>query len=186
MAIRMKIPRSNIYLRSGSLFFTKDSFQVSLYTVRTRYRDCIIFAVRVDFFLVFSRNQSTIVSRSYRSIQEYVYFFSFPPSETEDSMRTRVDVNARSRGPAFSALESRRLPAIYPSTSMEKGLLSAVVDSNSTLKDSSRTAVCIPRFFSYAIVRPASRRTAPWNRRHACKNHRYDNDREDIVKFPIA
>lgn len=112
MTIRMKIPRSNIYLQSGSLFFTKDSFQVSLYTVRTRYRDCIIFAVRVDFF---PRFLSQPVNYCFPKLPFYSgirLFFSFAPSETEDSMRTRLDVNARSRGSAFSALESRRLPAI--------------------------------------------------------------------------
>lgn len=112
MAIRMKIPRSNIYLQSGSLFFAKDSFQVSLYTVRTRYRDCIILLF-ASIFSSFSLATSQLLFPEATGLFRNTFIsFPFPPSETEDSMRTRVDVNARSRGPAFSALESRRLPAI--------------------------------------------------------------------------
>lgn len=184
MAIRMKIPRSNIYLQSGSLFFTKDSFQVSLYTVRTRYRDCIILLF-ASIFSSFSLATSQLLFPEATGLFRNTFIF-FLSSERN----RRLDAYARGRKRALTRIcvfplwKVATASCYYPSTSMEKGLLSAVV--NSTLKDSSRTAVCIPRFFSYAIVRPASRRTAPWNRRHACKNHRYDNDHEDVVKFLIA
>lgn len=112
MAIRMKIPRSNIYLQSGSLFFTKDSFQVSLYTQFALDTEIASSCCSRRFFPRFLSQPVNYCFPKLPVCSAIRLFFSFPPSETENSMRTRADVNARSRGPAFSALESRRLPAI--------------------------------------------------------------------------